>query len=279
MKRILLTGASGFIGRHVIAGLQGGGHEVTAVTRDIQKLEGVPGIDRIIELDLASPPKQIYAALGRPDILIHLSWDGLPNYKSLYHFETEVPRQYAFLKSLVQAGLPRVVIAGTCLEYGLQSGPLSESLPTRPVTAYGLAKDILRRQLEALRLNSPFALAWCRLFYMYGTGQAGGSLFTLLKAAVERGDAVFPMSGGEQLRDYLPVERLAEYLTKIALTEEATGIINVCSGHPTSVRGQVETWLRDFDWRIDLELGRLSYPDYEPMAFWGDTNRLVALLK
>lgn len=279
MKRILLTGASGFIGRHVIDVLQGGGHEVTAVTRDIQKLEGVLGIDRIIELDLASPPKQIYAALGRPDILIHLSWDGLPNYKSLYHFETEVPRQYAFLKSLVQAGLPRVVIAGTCLEYGLQSGPLSESLPTRPVTAYGLAKDILRRQLETLRQHSPFALTWCRLFYMYGPGQAGGSLFTLLKAAVERGDAVFPMSGGEQLRDYLPVERLAEYLTKIALTEEATGTINVCSGRPTSVRGQVETWLRDFDWRIDLELGRLPYPDYEPMAFWGDASRLVALLK
>ena len=137
------------------------------------------------------------------------------------------------------------------------------------MTPYGLGKDILRRQLEALSRSVPFSLLWCRLFYMYGPGQARGSLFPLLAAAAARGDEIFPMSGGEQLRDYLPVATVADLLVRTALLPEAAGILNVCSGRPVSVRALVERW---------MELGRYPYPDYEPLAFWGDATRLAELV-
>ena len=83
-------------------------------------------------------------------MLIHLAWGGLPNYRSLHHVETELPAQYRFLRGLVEAGLQSLVVAGTCFEYGMQSGPLDEEQPTRPETPYGFAKDTLRRELQGL---------------------------------------------------------------------------------------------------------------------------------
>jgi len=207
-------------------------------------------------------------------VAIHLAWDGLPNYTSLHHFEQELPRHYSFLKKLVKAGLPSLLVTGTCFEYGMQNGPLSEDLPTLPVNPYGLAKDTLRRQLECLQKQIPFEFTWCRLFYMYGDGQPAGSLFSQLKKAVERGDAVFNMSGGEQLRDYLPVKDVARYIAALAVSGKGAGLVNVCSGKPISVRGLVENWLKEHGWHIELNLGYYPYPDYEPMAFWGDSHKL-----
>jgi dTDP-6-deoxy-L-talose 4-dehydrogenase (NAD+) len=80
-------------------------------------------------------------------------------------------------------------------------------MPTAPVTPYGLAKDTLRKFLEMLQEVHPFTLQWVRLFYLYGPGQNPKSLLSQLDAAIEQGDPVFRMSGGEQLRDYLPVDR------------------------------------------------------------------------
>jgi len=279
MQRILVTGASGFIGRHVVVTLHEEGYRVVATTRQLKKLDGVKGITQAVEMDISDPPADAFDKLGRPEVLIHLAWDGLPNYRSLHHFEREVPRSYGFIKALVEAGLKSVVVAGTCFEYGMQSGPLSEDLPTMPSNPYGFAKDILRRQLEYFQKAIPFRLTWCRLFYMYGQGQPSGSLYSQLRAAIERGDETFAMSGGEQLRDYLPVKEVSRYIVKLASCPVSVGLLNVCSGKPISVRKLVEQWLDENGWNIKLDLGRYPYPDYEPMAFWGDATRLAILMK
>ena len=104
--------------------------------------------------------------MGRPDVLIHLAWGGLPNYRSLHHFEHELPIQYRFLSDLVRSGLSGLVVAGTCFEYGMQSGQLSEDMGSCPDNPYGFAKDALRRQLEYLHEVNSFALTWARLFYI-----------------------------------------------------------------------------------------------------------------
>lgn len=286
MTRVLVTGAGGFVGRHVMAALAGHGARVMAATRDpavfAASHPGVCAGGDVVRLDLAEPlpesPRALFASLGSPDLLVHLAWGGLPDYRNPVHYEVEAPRHYAFLKAMVRGGLRRVAVAGTCLEYGMASGPLAESLPALPVTPYGLGKDMLRRMLESLAAITPFSLLWCRLFYMYGPGQARGSLFPLLAAAAARGDEVFPMSGGEQLRDYLPVETVAGLLARAALSPGAEGIVNVCSGRPVSVRALVEGWMAEHGWRLRLELGRYPYPGYEPMAFWGDASRLASLL-
>lgn len=272
--KIAVTGASGFIGRHVLAELAKSPATVTAVTRDARNLADVDKSVRVVELDIAKPPANSYELLDQPEVLIHLAWDGLPNYYSLHHFESELPNHFHFLKQLVEAGLPSLLVSGTCFEYGMQSGALTEDLIPLPNNPYGYAKDALRRQLEFLQLEHAFELTWSRLFYMYGSGQGEKSLLPLLESAVSRGDKVFNMSEGEQLRDYLPISEVAAFLVDLAVGRTNAGVVNICSGKPISVRNLVEGWIRENDWQISLNLGHYGYPAYEPMAFWGDASLL-----
>ena len=78
------------------------------------------------------------------------------------------------------------------------------------------------------------------------------------------------MSGGEQLRDFMHVQKVAYQIVKLALSGKETGTLNICSGSPISVRRLVERWMIDNGWNIQLNLGYYPYPDYEPMAFWGE---------
>jgi len=277
--RVAVTGASGFIGRHVLTELDRSQIEITAVTRDAARLQNVPPGTRVVQMDIASPGKECFAQFGFPDVLIHLAWDGLPNYKSLHHFETELPKHYDFLKTLIDAGLATVLVAGTCLEYGMQSGSLSEAVMPCPNNPYGFAKNALRQQLELLKSVKPFNLMWGRFFYMYGEGQHSSSLYSQLMNNVLRGEPVFNMSGGEQLRDYLPVSEVARWIVRLALFGRDVGVVNICSGKPVSVRRLVERWLIENNWEMQLNLFHYSYPDYEPMAFWGDATKLATALK
>jgi nucleoside-diphosphate-sugar epimerase len=274
--KIAVTGASGFIGQHVIAALQRRSIVPTRVYRAPPTEHAAN--ETAVMLDVHQPPHDAFDVIGRPDVLIHLAWGGLPNYKSLHHFEQELPAHYRFLKGLIAAGLQSLLVVGTCFEYGMQSGALSEEREARPCNPYGFAKDVLRRELQYLQQSKPFQLTWARLFYPFGDGQAAGSLWPQLKLAVQRGDKTFNMSGGEQLRDYLSVTAMAEALAALACAGRGHGVVNVCSGAPISVRRLVEGWIAQHGWSIELNLGHYPYPDYEPMAFWGDRRKLDACI-
>ena len=276
MTKVAVTGASGFLGRHVLAALSNAEVEVVAHARTAK-----PALDALTPrwsfFDLAAAPDDAFDRLGRPDIVIHLAWDGLPNYTSARHVEAELPAQLRFLRGLVGAGLKRLVVAGTCFEYGMQSGCLHEDMPPLPSTPYGQAKDALRRQIEALSGKRPFELRWLRLFYLYGSGQAPTSLYSLFQAAIARGDRTFDMSKGDQQRDYMKVEDAAAALVAVARAEAPSRIVNICSGEPIAVRDVVERWRAERAADIALNLGALGVPPYEPFAFWGDNRRLAAL--
>lgn len=272
--KIAVTGASGFVGRHVLADLARRDLAATVLLRPASPLPPWVQTQQIVRMDITDAPTDAFELAGRPDVLIHLAWGGLPNYKSLHHFEQELPAQYRFLKQMVGAGLRHLVISGTCFEYGMQSGPLHEDLPAAPSNPYGQAKDTLRRQLQYLQKEQPFALTWARLFYLHGEGQAANSLLPLLQRAVERGEKTFPMSGGEQLRDYLGAAEAAQHLVTLALAQNDCGVVNLCSGKPVSVRALVEGWIATNGWAITPALGHYPYPDHEPMAFWGDRREL-----
>jgi nucleoside-diphosphate-sugar epimerase len=142
-------------------------------------------------------------------------------------------------------------------------------METKPSNPYGYAKDALRKQLEFFKVIKPYNLTWARLFYMYGENQPSTSLYPMLREAVKRGDKVFNMSGGEQLRDYLPVKEVARQIVSLALTQSDIGPANICSGKPITVHEQIEKWLDANNWKIGLNLGYYPYSDYEPMEFWG----------
>jgi nucleoside-diphosphate-sugar epimerase len=276
---IAVTGANGFIGRYVVAELQKRSISVRSIVRNSANLSASPINTNIITIDLQRPPLNSYELMGSPDVVIHLAWGGLPNYQSLHHFEAELPQQFRFLKHLIKSGLKNLVVTGTCFEYGMQSGSLTEDLRSQPINPYGFAKDALRCQLEYLQQSEPFQLTWARLFYLYGDGQAENSLLTQLKRSIKQGDNSFNMSGGEQLRDYLPVTQVASDLVDLSMKMQNCGIVNVCSGKPISVRKLVENWIAENKWSIDLNLGYYSYPSYEPMAFWGNRYKLNQYLE
>ena len=275
--KIAVTGSNGFIGRHVLTELLKHEIEIIAITRSSGRPAWLNKAIHNVEIDISRFPQDCYEQIGCPEIMIHLAWDGLPNYKSSYHLKTELPKQFNFLKAMIKSGLPSLLVTGTCFEYGIQSGSLSEEMQVKPNNPYGHAKNELRQQLETLKSDNTFSLTWARLFYMYGQGQADASLYTKLKEAVMHGDKVFNMSGGEQIRDYLPVEEVARQIVKLAMVQRDLGIINICSGNPISVRKLVEQWLYENNWNIKLNLGHYPYPDYEPMEFWGDSSRIESI--
>ena len=277
--KVAVTGPTGFVGRHVVQELELRSISPTLICQPSVEIPPAFARHANVQIDLKEMPAKAFDLMGKPDVLIHLAWGGLPNYKSLHHYEEELPAHYRFLKSLVESGLKNLLVTGTCFEYGMQSGPLSEHMEARPNNPYGFAKDMLRRQLEYLQQVTQFNLTWTRLFYLYGEGQAENSLLPQLKRAVERGDRIFKMSDGEQLRDYLPISEVAKLLVSLAMAGRDNGVVNVCSGKPISVRKLVEGWIRENGWSIDLNLGHYPYPDYEPMAFWGNRDKLTQCVK
>lgn len=239
---------------------------------------GSDSLAHMVPLDIQAPVPDPFVALGKPDLLLHFAWSGLPNYDSPHHLEKELPAQTAFLSACVRSGTKRVVVAGTCFEYGLASGEIKETHRLAPVTGYGEAKVRLFEHMSSLRETIPFELVWPRLFYLFGSGQSPNSLYSQLQAAIARGDVSFDMSGGEQVRDYLPIADAARLLVNVAIAPGDIGAVNLCSGTPTRLKDQVAHWIAEAGSPMRMNLGRFPYPSFEPMAFWGSRNKLDRIL-
>ena len=278
--KILVTGATGFIGNYVVQELLKYEHKIIATSIEHKNQIQFSWIEKVdyIQADLNEDKKNWFGFFNEPDQIIHLAWEGLPNYNELFHIERNLPRNCCFLKNIIENGLKKIAVIGTCLEYGMQSGALRDDMDTKPNNPYALAKDLLRKYLEQLKRKNDFDFKWIRLFYMYGKGQSPNAILSQLDRTLEDGETVFNMSGGEQLRDYLPVEKVAEYVVKISMQDKIGGIINCCSGEPISIRKLVENYLAEKNKSVELNLGFYPYPDYEPMAFWGDSAKLHMIL-
>ncbi|MBI6948398.1 NAD-dependent epimerase/dehydratase family protein [Pseudomonas koreensis] len=278
--KVLVSGATGFVGRHLVAALLARGCAVRAVARNVETAASMQWINDVefVAADIHASDLDIAALTDGIDVLAHLAWPGLPNYRALFHFEHNLMADYRFIKGAVEAGVPQVLVTGTCFEYGMQSGPLSESVEPQPSNPYGLAKHTLQLFLQNLQQEKPFTLQWARLFYLHGEGQNPNSLLAALDRAIDSGDASFNMSGGEQLRDFLPIASAADYLAAIVHQRDFNGVINCASGQPVSVRALVEQRLRERGAALNLNLGHYPYPTHEPMAFWAVTERLQQLL-
>lgn len=270
--KVAVTGGTGFIGNYIVNALLNSNIEVIVTGTDIQKARQYAWFEKVsfFELDINTiQTEEVLKKIASSDKLIHLAWSGLPNYKGLFHYEENLLPQYFFIKKLVSLGLKDITITGTCFEYGMKEGPLNTGMPADPQNPYALAKDTLRKFLQELQKKESFKLKWLRLFYMYGKGQSEKSVLSQLELALQNGDEVFNMSGGEQLRDYLAVEKVAENIINHSLNSDDSFIKNVCSGVPISIKNLVETYLEINNKSIQLNLGYYPYSDIESFAFWG----------
>ncbi len=178
---------------------------------------------------------------------------------------------------MVEAGLQRLVVAGTCYEYGLQNGPLREEQFTDPVNCYAIAKDSLRRVIASRYSQQDLQWCWARIFYPYGRGQSPNSLLPSLLKALETGEESFPMGSGRQLRDFIDVQNVAQHLLTLAMHQDARDIYNLGSGMPRSVLEIAEEAISSHGGNIRLKRG--DYPDRsdEPLAFWAHMDKFKAL--
>ena len=275
--KVALTGGAGFIGQHVRKLLAKSEHDVLLLVRKQVKIAELGANEKFVIADISEDHEDWFDYLEQPDVLLHLAWGGLPNYLDDYHVEVELPIQSKFLSKVVASGLPKLVVTGTCYEYGLTSGALAESQETNPNTPYGIAKDLLRKELFEIQLRQNFELTWARIFYPYGDGQSEISIYSQLRAAMLNGDQQFKMGSGKQVLDFISVEKVASTLVSLSTRCAGVGVVNIGSGEPQSVLDFVQSQIRALGAQIEPLVGALPDRNFESQAFWADSSKLSSL--
>jgi nucleoside-diphosphate-sugar epimerase len=278
--KVLVTGASGFIGAHVTRALLARGHSVAVLVRPasaLQRLREVRRSIRVVTGDLGDA-EALRPTLSdfRPEGCIHLAWHAEPG--AYLHAAENIQSLTASLSlfgELIGAGCRQIVGAGTCFEYDTATGCLNEESPVRPQSLYASAKlacCLMGLQIAA-RAGARFA--WGRIFYPYGPEEDERRLVPAAIRALTRG-APFPTTTGEQVRDYIHVADVAAAFCAL-LEKGGDGIFNVCSGHAVPVRRVVAT-IAELIGRPDLvQFGALPGRAWEPPVIRGDNARLRSL--
>ncbi len=272
MKKVLVTGGSGFIGRHCLPLFAANGYEVHAVS--IVPEDPQPHVHWHV-MDLLSPPEvQKLITTIQPTHLLHFSWYTVPG---KYWTSTEnlrwVQASLELLQAFAASGGKRAVMAGTCAEYEwTQSVYSEETSPLRPATLYGSCKHALQLMLEAFSKQTGVSSAWGRIFFLYGPYEHPGRLVSSVIRSLLKGEPAL-CSHGNQIRDFLYVEDVASAFTAL-LESDLNGPVNIGSGKPITIREVVET-IGDLVQRKDLiQLGRLPSPPDEPSQLLANIQRL-----
>ena len=273
--KVLVTGASGFLGQYALAALQQAGIAAVALARtrprDLAGAQFVPG-DLLEYADLAKLVQRVGASH-----LLHLAWvtDHGAYWSSPLNFRW-VDATTRLVEAFCQAGGKHAVLAGTCAEYDWGHGRCEEdSTPLNPATVYGVAKDATRRLVAALCAQHQVRCAWARIFFPYGAGENPARLVPALVNALRGQRAPFGISAAVY-RDFLHARDVAQGLLTLLQTD-ARGSYNISSDQPVQLASLVHTLaqLMQTDARplLDLPPQRLA----EPALVAGENLKLKAL--
>ena len=275
MKKILVTGAAGYIGRHVVKTALDMGYPVIA--SDFA-FKGVDDRAEFCDVPLFSGDKNIWQALGAPDVCIHLAWRDGFRHNASSHMK-DLSSHVVFLNNLAKGGLPMLTVMGTMHEVGYWEGPITADTPCAPQSQYGIAKNALRQSLLLSLPDTGCLLHWLRAYYITGDEAHGSSIFAKITQAELDGKETFPFTSGQNRYDFIDVDRLAQMIVAASVQDQVNGIINVCTGQPLTLADRVEQFLRDKHYKIRLDYG--AYPDrpYDSPGVWGDPARINEILR
>lgn len=283
MKKVLVTGATGFLGQHCLPLLVQKGYEIHGVARSRDRLK-VRKQDNLQadlqahlqwhQADLLDPSqlKPLVAQI-KPTHLLHLAWYAAPGWGSAPENFQWVRASLDLLQAFQASGGERLVVAGSCAEYDWSCGYCSEfRTPTRPQTLYGTCKQALQTLTQAYSKSVDLSAAWGRIFFTYGPYEHPQRLVASVIRSLLRGE-VAKCSHGQQLRDYLYARDVADALVTL-LESSVTGPVNIASGEPIRLKEIVYKIGSQLD-RADLiELGALPAQPQEAVLVMGDTHRL-----
>ena len=241
--RVLLTGASGFIGSHVAQLALAEGHEVMALVRrgsSLHRLEGVRDRLRLLEGDLLDAPAlEAPLRASVPEVCLHLAWYAEPGqYLRARENLDCLTGSLTFTRILHDIGCSRLVIAGTSLEYATSTSVVTETSPVCPTTLYAAAKHSLFLTASNIEVNEEWSVASARIFCVYGPWEDPRRLVPFVISKLLAGE-ICELSPGQQIRDYSHVEDVAGAVWAAA-NSSVVGPINIGSSQPVTVTSIAE---------------------------------------
>lgn len=258
MRRIAITGASGFVGQQILKTLVQTECEILLLSRSTPLIKFKNYADKIKYIEttdvFSETADELAKKIQNVDILIHAAWYAEPG----KYLQSEknidcLSGTLALAKASAQAGVRRFVGIGTCFEYDLSFGHLSVDTPLKPTTPYAAAKASAFFSLSHYFAAAGVEFAWCRLFYLYGEGEHEKRLVPYLRARLARGEAA-ELTSGNQVRDYLDVQEAGHLIAETA-TGKQQGAVNICSGKPVTVRQLAEKIADEYGRRDLLHFG------------------------
>lgn len=275
MLRVLVTGANGYIGRHVVTSLLDLGCQVIATDLIVSEVD--TRAEGIVS-NLFEDYNGAFEKFGRPDVCIHLAWrDGFVH-NSKNHM-SDLSSHYRLLTTMIEDGLKHLVVMGSMHEVGYWEGAITEDTPCNPLSQYAIAKNALRQSLALFCKEKECVFQWTRGFYILGDDLKNNSIFAKILQASANGQSTFPFTSGKSQYDFLTVDELSYQIARVSMQERVTGIINCCSGKPVSLSEKVEDFIKEHGLNISLEYG--AYPDrpYDSPCIYGDDTKIKEILR
>ena len=274
--RVMLTGASGFIGAYVLQALQEIECELLAVSSQDNSQKSDTKVTWVKANLLDQKDVNEIVTKYQPEVLIHLAWYAEHGkfWSSSKNFDWSIA-SIQLLDTFRRNGGKRAVIAGTCAEYDWSYGYCKEGItPVEPATVYGKCKDGTRRILAAMLEESGVEWIWGRIFFPFGMGEPQERLIpSVINSLIHK--SPIRCSHGRQFRDFMPVEDVASAFVHLALSSNITGELNISTGIPTRISDVVERCIQHFEGNVTPEFGAIKVSDNDPNLLVGDNEKLI----
>lgn len=275
MIKVLITGATGFVGKQILNSFSGNNANLFPVVRlgKEDSVSSLPNVERVISSpDIFKETESWWAEQCRDiDVVIHAAWYAEPGNYLLSELNMIcMVGSLNLARGAAIAGVKRFIGIGTCFEYDLDVGVLSVETPIKPLTPYASAKAALYLILSQWLPTQSVQLAWCRLFYLFGEGEDDRRFVPYLRKKLENGE-IAELTSGTQIRDFLDVREVGRKIASVALGTQI-GPINICSGTPITVRQFAEKIADEYGRRDLLDFGKRADNLIDPTCVIGISN-------